>query len=1281
MKKAHLLLFGLGLVLGLAGCLLYAIVPFLAVRDFDRRSLSRLKDRSEDIRGSFSSLLTGQERLLKKIGVAPPLSHLSELHSLFKRLRLHTESEGIAAFGNKGRLVLWSGNVVDISDHIGPEGLASLSKSRAPLIIKNKASIFLVSIAPIPSGGDIVLFKLLAFIPKFTSAIVKETHELKAFGPGSESKIDYWSFRDDVSGFEKIFSRHHDQFIGQPRRRNEIQTVYFPLRGPDARILATVTLSSPSLVEMTTALREKILLAVCLFFIVALTGLLLGSFASGNSSKKRRLPSLGIFLGAVIALRFLFLILAGLPRLRDLSVFSPSGAGFSSLGNLTGSPADIFLTTLGFAAVVGRLVFPSVSRFRILKPSVSKPLRLLVAAGAMISAFLLLRLFHNVVGRLVLHSNIPLLRFSPDAGFILLHAGLFLGLIAVLVVTIAILRLSVVSPGSLVAPLVMTGILFGGSILFLKENSAFAAAISHAALIVFLILAPRFPRPLRLRRGVVFLGSLLSVLVLWQSLEEASSLKTRTLIQNSLVQVVRNQTRWGLFLVQQSFPEIDKSDRDILSFIKEPGSPDFAHTLWEKTLAAKFNWYSSLEILDNEGNILSRFSLNIPESYHDEASASPVTDWLISRRVIESLGRKFDCLVASRSLSENGVMVGRLRFLLSLEPETLPFLNSANPYFEILRAAPLPSLNSLDFGLVVFDFSGRPVYNPDRIKTGLGADILSRLTSPGASFWTGFRDGGRTLDTYFFEQDGRVFGLFTPRKSPRRTAVDFLKLFFLGIAFIIPILIVFVLVSGKRSFRRVFWSFSNRVYAAFFAFMLIPILMFTFFTKDLFDRVFARRFIDEASVHAGFARSIMEDLSSVPDEARSGPTPPTDDLVLWTSATLSSDVNLYRDARLISSSRREFFDAGLMPDLLDGDIHYDLRQEKAPYATRSLKIGGYSFQTLAIPFSDGKTPFVISMPLPYEKREAGLATSELLEFLIFLSMFFAILIFLFGRGIRAMIVVPIRKLLAGIQEVSLGNLDARVDHPARDEMKVLVDGFNAMIDDLKAQRQDLADMGRKVAWTEMARKVAHEIKNPLTPIQLSAEHILKVYEDGHEDFEKTLKESVFYIISEVENLRNISRDFMEISRDTDLLNEAFDFRDILEEILAPYKRLLSPGIVFTESFTGSDFVCSGDPGKMKIALRNVVANAVEAVGDRGRITIRLIREQNRLILRVSDTGPGMSREVLEKIFDLYFSTKNSGTGLGLPITKKIVEDHGGTVSVSSEPGHGTEVILEIPCDR
>jgi nitrogen fixation/metabolism regulation signal transduction histidine kinase len=177
-------------------------------------------------------------------------------------------------------------------------------------------------------------------------------------------------------------------------------------------------------------------------------------------------------------------------------------------------------------------------------------------------------------------------------------------------------------------------------------------------------------------------------------------------------------------------------------------------------------------------------------------------------------------------------------------------------------------------------------------------------------------------------------------------------------------------------------------------------------------------------------------------------------------------------------------------------------------------------------------------------------------------------------------------------------------------MKSLVDGFNTMIKDLKRHQQEIADLSKKVAWAEMAQRVAHEIKNPLTPIQLSAEHILRVYEDKSGDFEQALRESTSYIIGEVENLRRIAQEFLELSRASSLSKEVFDLREAVGEVVSPYRKVMSQRIRFREVFEGSEFPVEADKSKIKIAFRNVFINAVEAIRGRGEIEVRLRAEKD-----------------------------------------------------------------------
>ncbi|HEX2696021.1 MAG TPA: hypothetical protein VHP61_09720, partial [Acidobacteriota bacterium] len=719
-KRARTAFFaGIGLALL---CLASSLVlPSLIGRDYDRKSLDRLKRRARDVRAEFAAVLAAHDRLLERLEEGAP-GDASRLFERLSALGLKDDIEGAAYYGPDGRLAVWLGNAIDLGDHARSGDLTAFSDAGAPFLVRDKASVYLSSVEAAPGGGHFALFRLLAFIPQFQSSYVKQSHFLK---PAllRRCAVDYWSFREDVSGFERIFSKHGDEFAGEPRRANEIQTLYFPLRGPDKRILATVTLSSPSLTEKLTTFSEDMLLG---FFALLVGSLLILLFGLLSSPRFFRKKSPGALLSvALIAagLRALFFPLSRLERVQSLSVFSPAGAGFFSIGGLTRSPADIFLTSAAIVLIVGCFMVLARPLLTAERRPASFFFRLLSEIGALAVSLFLLDLFQGAVRKLVFNANVPLLRFSARPAFLLLHLSVLFFLAAVLAAAYLALRTAAIrSPGpgisfALTVPAVIANIYLTG------ERFVLFPGTVQAAILAFGLVLAHAPKKAR-RKEFVAAGLLLGTLFLGQVADRASVLRTRSLIQDFLRNVVTSQEEWGNLLVRESIPEIEKRGDAISSFLKEPGSPDFAHGIWDRTLAARFNWYSGLEILDAEGNALSRFSLNIPRIYGRELSLPPSRSWSVTRRSATSLGRRRDFLVAYKDWFEGGAPLGRTLLFLSLDPDMLPFLYSANPYFELLRSGSIPSLNAVDFGLAIFGPDGRPLTNPGKVSSGIPLGVL-----------------------------------------------------------------------------------------------------------------------------------------------------------------------------------------------------------------------------------------------------------------------------------------------------------------------------------------------------------------------------------------------------------------------------------------------------------------------------------------------------------------------------------------------------------------------------
>jgi len=1265
----HGLLYGFtfGTILSLSFLGLSFLLPSLITANYYEKSLRALRKQTESIKKEFAALEAGFQLKQKVLLKSPFPREKDKIFEVFKKMKINPEIEGVAYYDEYGELAIWLGNVIDFKP-------ASPDSS---LPVRNKASFYLLSAQKIRQSESVIFFRLLAFVPQLKAPYLGDYHFLKR-KLQKNCSINYWDYREDVSGFEKIFSRHNDEYIGQPRLENEIQTIFFPLRNAQNEIIATINLSSPSLLSSQSRLRENMILLFTILLAASLLLLVIYLAKSYLLVKEKKIPAVLLFILALVSLRLIFFPLSRLERIQALPLFSPSLASFFSAGGLTQSPADIFLTSLFLFMISGSLAIAAQDLLKKSKVKIPLAVAWFVNVVLIGASFFFLSAFQRILSRLVLNSNVNLLRFAADLPFFLLHLSLVL-----LFLSFALLAFLAFRAGHMISSLWR-----GGLFLFIIVVLALLAffgqwknpliPVFQAATLAFLFVLARWPAALK-KKGVLFSGLLIAALFNYTLLHLESSTHLRSLIQNFLRETIISQENWADFLIRQSILEIEKRKNAVVSFLQSPGQSPLARSLWENTLVAKFNWYSTLEILNPEGEILSRFSLNIPQLFRPEVTLPLSQTWTISRLSIPSLGKEREFIIGYKDWFSQDQYLGRITFYLTIDPEMLPFLYSANPYFELLKMSSLPSLHQQEFGFAIYDTSGKLMFNPDKISSGISPDLLRRIQESPGSVWSSFSDKKKKFFSFYFRLNNRIYSLFFPQKNFLNFSVELLKLFFFYSALSFLFLLLLPALFGKKKVRNILWSFSSRVYAAFIAITVIALFLFSLFSQRFFNRIFTQGFIEKAEIHANFARNVMQDFIFLQQEERATLIAPPDDLVLWISSAIANDINLYREGRLVSSSRREFFDWGLLPELIDGEIDHKIRNENKPFYTQRQKIGSYSFQSLTIPYIISRTHFLISLPFPFEKQEITRATGELVEFLIFISVFFIALVLLFARGMGAMIISPVKKLMAGTKEVSLGNLEISIEHTSHDEMKTLIDGFNAMIKNLKKHQQEIADLSKKVAWAEMAQKVAHEIKNPLTPIQLSAEHLLRVYEDKRGDFERALKESTSYIIGEVENLRKIAQEFLELSKVTSLKKEHFDLKETIGEVISPYKNMLSERIKFREIYEGKTFHLEADKSKIKIAFRNIFINAIEAIRGKGSIEIRLSAEKEHFFLEIRDTGMGMARDMLEKVFDPYFSTKDVGTGLGLPIAKKIIEEHGGTIRVESEINKGTTIAITLPC--
>jgi two-component system nitrogen regulation sensor histidine kinase NtrY len=239
----------------------------------------------------------------------------------------------------------------------------------------------------------------------------------------------------------------------------------------------------------------------------------------------------------------------------------------------------------------------------------------------------------------------------------------------------------------------------------------------------------------------------------------------------------------------------------------------------------------------------------------------------------------------------------------------------------------------------------------------------------------------------------------------------------------------------------------------------------------------------------------------------------------------------------------------------------------------------------------------------------------------------------------------------------------------------MVLAFDDLTELLKAQRL--------AAWREVAQRIAHEIKNPLTPIQLSAQRLRRRLGGDRSPAEKRLlEEATATIIQEVDGLKQLVDEFSRFARMPALALRPTDVGRLLEGVVVLY-RDSHPALSIRAVFSPDLPTLEIDPDQIKRAVLNLVDNAVEAVGQTGEVLVETLwlPEAGRARIVVSDDGPGIAAEDKERLFVPYFSTKPTGMGLGLPIVHQIVADHGGAIWVEDNPPHGSRFVIELPAER
>ncbi len=410
------------------------------------------------------------------------------------------------------------------------------------------------------------------------------------------------------------------------------------------------------------------------------------------------------------------------------------------------------------------------------------------------------------------------------------------------------------------------------------------------------------------------------------------------------------------------------------------------------------------------------------------------------------------------------------------------------------------------------------------------------------------------------------------------------------------------------------------------------------------------------------------------------------DLLLQYSNVFFTDINLYSpEGRLIASSRPKVFEEGLVGRKMDPVAYHRIHTEQRSNFVHNERIGKLEYLSAYTPLYNRYNEKLGYLNLPYFAKQSELRNEVSFFLVAFINIYLLLIVLgvIVALFVSGYVTKPLQLIRENMARVKLGKANQKIKWSREDEIGSLIAEYNRMIDELSVSAELLARSERESAWREMARQVAHEIKNPLTPMRLNVQYLEKAWKEKAPDWDKRLERFTKTMIEQIDNLSVIAGEFSDFAKMPSGKQQRLNLRQLLPEVLDLYEdfervsiRLHMPG--------GDDpMFVRADRNQLLRVFNNLIKNAIQAYprGDTAEIDVTCSKEGYMYSIEVSDRGCGIPDELKGHIFSPYFTTKTKGMGLGLSMVKNIIEGFGGNVWFTSREGEGSVFGFTLPEDQ
>ncbi len=773
------------------------------------------------------------------------------------------------------------------------------------------------------------------------------------------------------------------------------------------------------------------------------------------------------------------------------------------------------------------------------------------------------------------------------------------------------------------------------------------------------------------------IGSLLSVAMYSDAMEEKRSAE----IQAIAIDLSRPVDAWSHVLMEQTLQEISRAT---LVDSPVPGSRpayETAFRIWSASPLSRLQNNSAILLIDSTGVPVSRFAVgNDPFLLSMQTLSTTIEK---TEGIVQSVYRRLDDREKRYYKGYTDITGTEGRLFAVVVLESLDPMQISHNAVDLLRSTATTRSLAPEDRFVVSRFSGNRLRQTSEplIERGLPLPTVVREAFAGdiANMWATLRIGDDDLHSYFtkLSDDGEVLAITRGKSELLLSIYRWLRIAFLFTIMSLAGLAVTILFLGRfTGWKRM--TFSRKLQISLLAVAAIPLLLIWIAGRDFVMDTTQRDIEQQVTDNLEVLRSNI--LAHLPDIAERGSIPGllTDQLCQETRLRTGKDVNVYSGVTLVGTSKPELYHTGLLNNKLNPDAWMSIAVRGRDIHVATEQIGEFPYYVgyRALRDAEGHLAAIISTPTLFERNRAEevyIRASAAVFLWITLMGFIVLLV---STALSRQISRPLGEFLHATRDITAGNLDRKVRVHGSAEFVDLMTAFNTMTDRLRQSQAELTAAERELAWKEMARQVAHEIRNPLTPMKLSAQHLQRAWRDRAAHLGDIIEKVTRTLIDQIDSLSRISDEFSRFGRMPRRTMSDVDISRLVEEAVALFRT--HEDVRFVLRIASALPVVLADREELSRALTNLLRNSIQAISEHGLITVTASTDGNAVQIMVEDNGVGIPPELLPRIFEPNFSTKTEGMGLGLAIVKKIIDDAGGTIRIESTVGIGTRVFIELP---